>query len=319
MVYLDKTLKLNIKDFSLVRDYVIKEILSKNPNIYKDILIMLIKEVIKLDNNTIITYENTELGKSNYKEYNKTVDLYVKLNDNIYIELECNTSVYERVKLRNILYLNKISTKILESGKKPSKLNNIYLIQININTSIYDNLYGYEIYNYIGKKTGKNLTKFQNIIVYNIEYYRNLFYTKNIKLKKYEMWLVVFTSRNFKELYNTLNYVVNKKNKNKLIKDVVDMFNDGFSIHNWEREKMIELVKATERDYIRDEAIQFGIEQGMERGIEQGRDEGRYEGIQETTLNTVINMLNKNFSHEIISEITNKSIKEIKDIEKTLV
>jgi len=146
MVYLDENIKFGVKDFSLVRDFVIKEILSKNKDIYKEILILLIRSVVKLDKNkTNITLENVELGKSNYKEYNKIIDSYIVLNNKIHVDVEYNTSPYKNTKLRNILYLNKMSTKVLESGNKQNKLNEIYLIQININTSKYDNKFGNDI------------------------------------------------------------------------------------------------------------------------------------------------------------------------------
>lgn len=169
MVFLDTNVNSGINDFTLVRDFVIKEIFSKNPTIYKNFLILLINNVIKLDSkNTTISFENGELGKSCYREYNKIVDSYIKLNNNIHINLECNTSKYENVMLRNILYLNKISTKILESGNKTKVLNDIYLIQININTSKNNSDFGYDIFNYVGKKCNKKLTNFQNILIYNI-------------------------------------------------------------------------------------------------------------------------------------------------------
>ena len=207
MMYLDNNLKTNIVDFSLVRDFVIKEILSKNKDIYKDILILLIKDIIKLDkNNAYITFENIELGKSNYKEHSKIVDSYIKINNNIHIELECNTSPYNNVKLRNILYLNKISTKILEVG-------------------------------------------------------------------------------------------------NKIIKDVIDMFSDGFRLCDWEKEKMIELVRQTT----------------IQNAIDKAKKEGKLEGIQESINNTIKAMLTKNFSIEIISEITRKSFKEIKQIQNEMI
>ena len=48
-----------------------------------------------------MTIGNVELGKSNYKEYNKTVDTYVILNDNIHIDLEYNFSPYSVIRRRN--------------------------------------------------------------------------------------------------------------------------------------------------------------------------------------------------------------------------
>jgi len=81
---LDNEFKINERDFSLVKDYVIKEILNKNPNIYKKIIILLIFDIIKLNRNkTIINFENVELGKSNYKEYNKIITLILDIIKNI--------------------------------------------------------------------------------------------------------------------------------------------------------------------------------------------------------------------------------------------
>ena len=37
------------------------------------------------------------------------------------------------------------------------------------------------------------------------------------------MWLVVLTSKSYEELYDTLGYVVNDEERNKIIKDVVEM------------------------------------------------------------------------------------------------
>ena len=58
----------------------------------------------------------------NYMEYNKIIYSYIVLNDNIHIDLECNSSTFKEVKRRNILYMNKISTRVLESGEKTKKL-----------------------------------------------------------------------------------------------------------------------------------------------------------------------------------------------------
>lgn len=300
MEYLDNNIKPNIKDFSLVRDFVIKEILSKNRNIYKEIIVLLIRDIIRLDkDNTSIVFENIELGKSNYKEYNKVIDSYIKLNNNIHIDFECNTSPYNNVKLRNILYLNKMSTKVLESGNNINKLNNIYLIQININASLFDDKFGYEVYSLLGKNFTKKLTNFEHILVFNIEYYRKLFYNEFVNLKKFEMWLVVLSSKNFKELYNSLNYVVSPSKRNKIIKDVIDMFSDGFRLCDWEKDKMIELVKQTT--------------------IYNAKEEAKKEGKQENIISIIRAMLSENCSLSLISKVTGKSLKEIRDIKNTII
>ena len=54
------------------------------------------------------------------------------------------------------------------------------------------------------------------------------------------------------------------------------------------------------------EALAKGIEQGIEQGIEDKSKE------------VVINMLNKNMDYETISEISGKTIEEIKEIENDI-
>ena len=88
-----------------------------------------------------------------------------------------------------------------------------------------------------------------------------------------------------------------------MIKYVINLFSDGFRLCDWEKDKMIELVKNVERDYIREES----------------REDGRQEGIQQTISNTIKSMLNNNLSLEIISKVTGKSITEIKEIKNSMI
>ena len=52
---------------------------------------------------TKIEISNNELLKENIKEYKKTIDILVILNDTIFIDIEINRSNFERVKLRNTI------------------------------------------------------------------------------------------------------------------------------------------------------------------------------------------------------------------------
>lgn len=151
----------NIEYFPLIKDYIIKSIFYKNHNLLKKFIISQIKDIAYLDYNTTkMTINNVELGKSNYKEYNKTLDTYVVLNDNIHIDLEYNTSPYSVVRKRNKQYLNKLANTILETGDKTKKLDNTYVIQINLNASISDNKFDEDIIIPFGKKTCKEIPRF---------------------------------------------------------------------------------------------------------------------------------------------------------------
>jgi len=305
----------------LTKDYVIKNLFNRNPKIYKEFLLLQIKDIINLNkDNTSIIFNNVELGKSNYMEYNKIIDSYVILNDNIHIDFECNSSVFKEIKRRNILYMNKISTRVLESGDNTKKLKNIYIIQLNINTSKQDSTYGEDEIILFGKKTNKIFSKLEYIIVKNIEYYRNLFYNESVKLPKDKMWLVVLTSKTYQELYNTLGYVVNDKERNKILKDVIEMFSDGFLLCEWEKEKLDAIVALEREDDIKERATRKGFNKGykdgIKKGIEDGIEQGIEQGIESNIIKTIKAMLNKNFDLKIISEITGKSIEEIKQIQK---
>ena len=117
------------------------------------------------------------------------------------------------------------------------------------------------------------------------------------------MWLVALASRNYQELYNTLGYVVNDKIRNKILKDVIEMFSDGFLLCEWEKEKLDALVALEREDNIKERATRIGLKQGIKQGIE--RD----------TIKIIKAMLQENCSFDFISKITGKSIEEIKIID----
>ena len=81
---------------------------------------------------------------------------------------------------------------------------------------------------------------------------------------------------------------------NNFIKDVIDMNEEYFNIHEWQKEKMEELVRY---NYYKD-----------------GIDEGKLEGMA----NIIKEMLKDNVDVKLISKYTNKSIEEIKKIEESM-
>ena len=81
---------------------------------------------------------------------------------------------------------------------------------------------------------------------------------------------------------------------------------EDFNIHEWEKEKMDELVRY---NYYKD---------GKLEGKELGIKEGRKEGIEETLVSTIKGMLDNNIDIDTISKITKKSVEEIKKIEESM-
>ena len=178
----------------------------------------------------------------------------------------------------------------------------MYVIQVNLNAAVSDNKFGEDIIIPFGKKTCKEYPDYKYIVLKNIEYYRNLFYTSDVKLQKDELCHVVISSRNFKELFDTLDYVVTSKTKNKLIKEAIDMFSDGFTLEQWKKDNA-EALNAIARY---DAEVYY-------------REEGLKEGKNTAITEIIKSMLKEKCSLNLISKVTGKSEEEIKEIEKSMI
>ena len=286
---IDKELKM----IPLTFDVVFKGVFSRNPNILKRFLISILD--LKLDiKNTKIEILNNELLKENVKEYQKRVDILVVLNDTIFIDIELNRSNFEKVKLRNSMDCDKLYSMLLEMGDVTTKLKDICLYQLNLNTEDKSITYGEDIIVSYSLVTQDIFIKNKYTILKYLEFYRNLYYTKFDNLSEDEIWLAPLTSRNFTELNKMLSHILTDKDKNKFMKETIRMSKLNFNLHEWEKEKMDELVR-----------------------LESKRVD-REEGKEENTLDIIKNMLKNNISLELIAKVTGKSIEEIEDIRKKL-
>ena len=93
----------------------------------------------------------------------------------------------------------------------------------------------------------------------------------------------------------------------KFMKDVINMSWDGFNLHEWEKEKLDEMV-AYNREQ---QALKDGIKQGIEQGIEQG--------IKQNIEQTIKEMLKNNLDLKLIAKVTNKSVDEIIEIQDSII
>lgn len=275
-------------------DFAFKRIFSKNPDALKDFLI----KVLELDiskEECSINLINTELPKQNKKEYKKTVDLNVILNNRIYIDVEVNRKAFNRVKFRNSLYQSKLHTLLLEEGKKPDELKDKYIYQLNLNAYEKNMPYGEDIIVSYGLKTKCVYVDNKYMVIKYLEYYRDLYYNKNIKNTDSEIWLAFLTAKTFSEAYEMLSKVLNEESVKKIIGDMIDMSWEGFSIHEWEKEKMDALVEY----------------ETFEEGKAVGLEEGKTLGLEEKSLEIAKSMLLKGMDIDTIAEITKLSTKEI--------
>ena len=113
-------------------------------------------------------------------------------------------------------------------------------------------------------------------------------------------------SNSFSELYDILSKILSPDKLELMIEEVKRMSLNDFNLHAWKQKEMEDLVIREGNRISKEEGIEEGIEQGIEQGILQN------------TIDTIKSMLKKNYDIKEISDITGKSIKEIKEIEKSL-
>ena len=111
------------------------------------------------------------------------------------------------------------------------------------------------------------------------------------------------TSNDIEEISKLLGEdMLSMEEKDKFLNTVRELNEDEKVVKDWMWEENDKL------RYYND--LEASKEQGIQQGIEQG--------IEDKSKEVVINMLNKNMDYETISEISGKTIEEIKEIENDI-
>ena len=227
----------------------------------------------------------------NKKEHGEIVDIFVVINEKIFIDIEMNRSKFENVLERNIEYKNRASNVIFEKGKSIKQLKEKRLYQLNLNANPYEEVLDDTIVLY-GLKT-KRVYSFNDMIVKGLERYRDLYYNENNREKEV-IWLTALTARTFTELYELVSLVLEEDEVRRLMEAMVNMSMDGFTLHSWQKDKMDALVKYNE--------------------LEEATNKGKAEGIKENQTQIAKNMLNMKMSIEDISKATGLPIEDIEKL-----
>ena len=285
-----------------------KHIFTNNPDILKKFLI----DVLKLDINpnlTTIIIENNELTKSREKEYQKNVDIYVSINNNLRIDIEVNSEKFSSIKARNVLYLNKIAIDTTESGFTYQKMNKQYFYQLNLNAHKSDKYLDEE---YLLVSTNKHQILLDNykIICKSLDYYKELYYNQGKNSSKDVIWLSLLGANNFNELEEMASLVMDEKEKNKFVSECKDSSKNTKWLSEWGSEYFAEMVKQN--------VIEDAKEEGLKEGQRKGLQEGLEKGINQTKTEMVKKLLEQKVSYEIIATSASISVKDVKKIEKSL-
>ena len=272
-------------------DLVFKSIFKLNLNLLVDFLNTSLKiEIAKDDKIRIL---DSELPVTNKNERKKMIDIIVSINDKIFIDIEMNRSKFEYVMERNFNYLDKIATIIFEKGKSIKDINNI---QLNLNISPFEEDLEDIIVPY-GLLTQKIYPSNKRLIIKSLALYSKLYYNEGVKTKEI-IWYTMLLARTFSELYELSKQILDEKEVNKLMEAMIEMSNDEFILHEWQKDKMDALVKQNE------------MEGAKKEGIEQG--------IMENKIEIAKNMLKENMDIQTISRLTNLTEIDIQKLKNTM-
>ena len=292
----EENLKKLDKEVSLIPltyDFSFKSVFNKNLELLKEFLI----DVLHLEyqrEELDIRILNNELPKEIYSEYQKRIDVNIVLNDDIYVEIEINKENFELVKYRNKMYADKLYSMLLESGENARKLEYIRFYQLNLNTENKSEKVGEHIIVPYDISTDSVYISNEQTILKYLEFYYRLYYNEPKKRTRDVIWLASLNAKSFTELYQILKGVLANKELTKFLKDVINMSLEDFNLHEWQREKLDDLVAYNREQY------------AMKTGIEQN------------TIDIVKELLKNNIEIDIISKVTKKSIDEIKNIEESI-
>ena len=359
-----------IQFIPLTYDYMFKKVFMEYPVILKKLLI----SVLKLDINpstSELVFLNSELPKTKRKEYRKTVDILVTINKVRIIDVEINTESYHDINERNTFYLEKIISMGVEKGTTYKEMKNYYFYQLNLNVFGKDNYFKDKYFTFREEKTNELLTPNIEIIYKSLDYYYDLYYNKGEDVDEAALWLILINAKNFKELESIAKILMTEKEYNRFMKIVRDGCMDGFSLANWESDKMEYLVRtrAKEREarerkereerkkkdreerekiklekeefkkekiqlkdekaQLKDEKAQLKDEKAQLKDekaqLKDEREQYEHDKVkykekveQETQENMIRKMLKNNINYEIISEVSGKTIEEIKEIEDNI-
>lgn len=270
-------------------DRAFKSTFKTNQNILKHILNASLPITISQEDK--ISLLDSELPIINKKEHEQIVDIFVVINNTIYVDIEMNRSKFENVFERNTKYKNRMSNVIFEKGENLKELKTKYLYQLNLNASPNEEILEDTIVMY-GLNTNKIYSSKESVIIKSLERYRDLYYN-GVRDKKV-IWLTILTARNFSELYELASQILDEEELKKLMEASINMSKDGFVLHAWQKEKMDALVKYNE--------------------IEEATNKGKAEGIKENTIEIAKKLLKENIDVETISKTTGLTKEDIQKL-----
>ena len=288
-------------DITPKKDIVFKRIFGSKGNeaILKDLLESILDKKIE----SLSLDLSTELLPEFYAGKKSRVDVRSRLSDGTEVNIEMQINPYEYSDKRCLQHWSKLYSNTLIEGNKYTDLKKTICIWI-INGEVFKDIEEFHSKWEILNKKAPNSKHFKELEIHIIELqkFRKLDIMKPMK-KDFWLWFIDHTNEEMINLSCVTNEQIEEARKQ------LDKIRA-----NEELMERIRLEEAYEMD--ENTRLANAEERGMKIGEERGKTEGMKIGEEQNKLETAKKMLAKNMDINLISELTDLSIDEIKKLSK---
>ena len=246
-------------------------------------------------------------------------DILIELSDDTYIHIEMNKGKDDNILSRNIIQVSRIYGNLRKSGKKDRELENLRIQQINLNN--FKGISGKAIEHIMlcEKESGKIASEILSFCNVDVEKCYKKIYNKDIKdISKAERWGAILKAKSIKELsYMLGGDMLSMEEKERFLKTVREVNSDDRILQDWMIEENARMAYEGEMSTARRDGRIEGMIEGIKEGKKKGIAQGIKQGINENKTEVIINMLKKDIDYYTISDVTGKTIEEIKEIENS--
>ena len=288
-------------DITPKKDIVFKRIFGSKGNeaILKDLLESILDKKIE----SLSLDLNTELLPEFYNGKKSRVDVRSRLSDGTEVNIEMQMNPYDYSDKRCLQHWSKLYSNTLIEGNKYTDLRKTICIWI-INGEVFKDIKEFHSKWEILNKKALNSKHFKELEIHIIELqkFRKLDIMKPMK-KDFWLWFIDHTNEEMIKLSCVTNEQIKEARKQ------LDKIRA-----NEELMERIRLEEAYEMD--ENTRLANAEERGMKIGEERGKTEGMKIGEEQNKLETAKKMLAKNMDINLISELTDLPIDEIKKLSK---
>ena len=233
------------------------------------------------------------------------LDLLVRVNEKVMVNIEVNTDTSQIIKERNISFLLKVASNDFKSGEKYR----VFKKHIQYNFNVEDNM-DYSIERYFLKELNKDkiLSRRLEIRNINLSYYSEKCYNEGIEnLTEFEKLMGLLGAKDeehekiFANEKGMLKKIMDKGEKFRNDSEIIDMYE-----HDLTYEEILE--------YEIEEALLENTEKVTKEVTEEVTNKVTKEVTASTTRDIALNLINKGIDLETIASSTGLSIEELNNL-----